>query len=96
MPGTKAGAAKARATILERDPEFFSRIGQKGGQTSRGGGFASLEPGSDGLTGPERASKYGVYGGRKSRRGPAKPKQQVKQAEPTDNINRWLGFRPTK
>ena len=32
MAGTKAGAIKSKATILARDPDFYKRIGQKGGQ----------------------------------------------------------------
>lgn len=67
MPGTKAGAAKARATILERDPDFFARIGRNGGKKSRGGGFTGD---------PEAARIAGRLGGLKSRRGPSKNKQE--------------------
>lgn len=36
------------------------------------GGFACLEKGRDGLTGPERARILGAKGGRISKRGPSK------------------------
>ena len=63
MAGTKAGAIKSRATILARDPDFYKRIGQKGGQNGHTGGFASD---------PELARRAGAIGGRISRRGPKK------------------------
>ena len=72
MAGTKAGAIKSKATILARDPDFYKRIGQKGGRRSTTGGFACTEVGDDGLTGAERAKIAGAKGGRISRRGQKK------------------------
>ena len=75
MAGTKAGALKSRATILAKDPDFYKRIGQKGGQNGRTGGFACSEVGEDGLTGAERAKVAGAKGGRISRRGSKKARK---------------------
>uniref|UniRef100_UPI003FF0A2A3 general stress protein n=1 Tax=Alloprevotella sp. TaxID=1872471 RepID=UPI003FF0A2A3 len=75
MAGTKAGALKSRATILAKDPEFYKRIGQKGGQNGRTGGFACSEVGEDGLTGAERAKVAGAKGGRISRCGSKKARK---------------------
>lgn len=68
MAGSVEGAAKAKAKILERDPDFYKRIGQLGGTMSTNGGFGSSKVGSDGLTGSERAKKAGALGGRISRK----------------------------
>lgn len=74
--GTKEGAKKAAATIKEKYGEnFYREIGRKGGQLGVNGGFACLERGSDGLTGPERARILGAKWGRISKRGPAKNKR---------------------
>lgn len=77
MSGTKAGGLKARERNLEKyGPDFYKRIGSKGGKSGKGpgykGGFASSEVGDDGLTGKQRAKIAGAKGGRISRRGPAK------------------------
>lgn len=70
MSGTKAGGAKAAATNKKRHGKnFYANIGAKGGKVSSTGGFACQDIGEDGLTGPQRASVVGVYGGKKSRRG---------------------------
>lgn len=71
MAGTKAGAAKTRAKILAKNPDFYKSIGAKGGRGSNNGGFASKKKGKDGLTGPERARVQGRRGGSLSRRGKA-------------------------
>ena len=63
---------KARATILAKNPDFYKRIGKKGGMRSTTGGFACTEVGDDGLTGAERAKIAGAKGGRISRRGSKK------------------------
>lgn len=68
MAGTKAGGQKAAAKNLAKDPNFYAKIGARGGQNGRTGGFASSEKGSDGLTGAERARIAGATGGRISRR----------------------------
>lgn len=63
MSGTKAGGLKAREKNLERDPDFYKKIGQKGGRNGKGpnykGGFAANK---------ELAKIAGAKGGRKSRR----------------------------
>lgn len=69
MSGTKAGGKLASARILERDPEFYRRIGRIGGKKGNTGGFASKEIGEDGLTGQQRAMVAGKKGGTISRRG---------------------------
>lgn len=80
MSGTKAGGQKAALTNKEKyGKEFYSEIGRKGGQKSNNGGFASNKVGADGLTGSERAKIAGSKGGKISKRGPAKPKTQVKK-----------------
>lgn len=76
MAGTKAGGAKAAATNLRNDPDFYKKIGSIGGKLSNNGGFASLKVGADGLTGVERAKVAGTVGGKLSRRGPNKNKQE--------------------
>ena len=69
MSGTKAGGLKAVQTTTSRYGEdFYKKIGAKGGRNGKRGGFAATAVGSDGLTGPERASKFGAVGGRISRR----------------------------
>ena len=63
MAGTKAGGIKAAKKNLARDPQFYAKIGAKGGKKSRGGGFAAN---------PELARIAGARGGKISRRGKAK------------------------
>lgn len=63
MAGTKAGGLKAKAANLKKDPNFYAKIGQKGGKASTTGGFAAN---------PELARKAGAKGGRISRRGISK------------------------
>ena len=72
MTGTREGARKVANTIKEHDPDFYRKIGAKGGRNGNTGGFASYVRGKDGLTGYERAVKVGRIGGMKSRRGKAK------------------------
>ena len=62
MSGTKAGAAKAKKTNIERNgPNFFARIGAEGGKVKGvKKGFAAN---------PERARQAGKVGGARSRRG---------------------------
>ena len=47
---------------------WMQNLGSKGGKNGSTGGFACELRGSDGLTGPERASVKGKIGGRISRR----------------------------
>ena len=64
MAGTKAGGIKAAATNRAKyGPEFYARIGQKGGQNGHTGGFAANRA---------LARIAGAKGGRLSKRGPAK------------------------
>ena len=41
MAGTRAGGIKASQKNLERDPDFYSKIGAIGGRNGHTGGFAS-------------------------------------------------------
>lgn len=60
MAGTKAGGQKAAATNRSRHgSDFYAKIGRKGGQNGRTGGFAAN---------PELARIAGAKGGRISRR----------------------------
>lgn len=69
MPGSKEGGARAAATMKKKYGEdFYKNIGKLGGAASSTGGFGSDKPGSDGLTGKERAALVGAPGGKKSRR----------------------------
>ena len=56
MAGTKAGGLKAAQKNLARDPNFYAKIGRKGGKN---GGFAAN---------PALARIAGAKGGRISRR----------------------------
>ena len=60
MAGTKAGGVKAAQKNLQKDPNFYAKIGQKGGRNGRTGGFAAN---------PALARIAGAKGGRISRRG---------------------------
>lgn len=72
MAGTKTGGTKAAATNRKKyGDNFYAEIGAKGGRNGHTGGFASETIGSDGLTGIERAKKFGAIGGKISKRGPA-------------------------
>lgn len=67
MAGTKAGGKKAAETNkAKHGPDFYAQIGRKGGRNGHTGGFAAN---------PELAKIAGAKGGRKSRRGKAKPKE---------------------
>lgn len=70
MSGNQIGGRKAAVTNKARwGSNFYGVIGRKGGQISRGGGFAVNR---------ELASKAGRIGGKKSRRGAAKPTTTAK------------------
>lgn len=69
MAGTKAGGEAAAITNKKLyGPDFYAKIGAKGGRLSRDGGFASTAVGRDGMTGRERARIFGAIGGKISRR----------------------------
>ena len=59
MAGTVAGGKKAAAANKAKDPNFYAKIGAKGGRLGRTGGFAAN---------PELARIAGAKGGRISRR----------------------------
>ena len=59
MAGTRKGGLKAAAKNLSKDPNFYAKIGAKGGKNGRTGGFAAN---------PELARIAGAKGGRISRR----------------------------
>ena len=59
MAGTKAGGQKAAAKNLLKDPNFYAKIGAKGGARGHTGGFAAN---------PALARIAGAKGGRISRR----------------------------
>ena len=59
MAGTKAGGLKAAQKNLSKDPDFYAKIGAKGGRNGTTGGFAAN---------PELARIAGAKGGRISRR----------------------------
>ena len=63
MSGTAAGAAKSTARILEKDPDFFKKIGSRGGKNGTGHAFGH------GKVDPREAGKVG---GTISRRGRSK------------------------
>ena len=65
MAGTKAGGLKAAQKNLQKDPNFYAKIGAKGGKNGRTGGFAAN---------PQLARIAGAKGGRISRRGKAAQK----------------------
>ena len=63
MAGTKAGGLKAAKKNLEKDPDFYKKIGAIGGKKGTTGGFAANR---------ELASIAGRKGGLISRRGKSK------------------------
>lgn len=63
MAGNREGGLKAAAKNKARDPDFYARIGRKGGKAGHTGGFAANR---------ELASEAGKIGGKISRRGKAK------------------------
>jgi len=60
MAGTKAGAKTATQKILARDPDFYKRIGAKGGKNGHTGGFALMDK--------EKLRLASIKGGSKSRK----------------------------
>ena len=63
MTGTRLGGLKACLKNIEREPNFYQRIGHLGGSVSCKKGFA---------LNPELAKIAGAKGGRNGKRGPAK------------------------
>ena len=85
MSGTKAGGRKAAETNKQKyGHDFYANIGRKGGRNGNTGGFAAN---------PELARIAGAIGGRKSKRGKAKPKttRDVDGLEPWERVaNRYI------
>ena len=63
MAGNREGGLKAAAKNKARDPDFYAKIGRKGGKNGHTGGFAANR---------ELASEAGKIGGKISKRGKAK------------------------
>ena len=63
MAGNREGGLKAAEKNKARDPDFYAKIGRKGGKAGHTGGFAANR---------ELASIAGKIGGRISKRGKAK------------------------
>lgn len=59
MAGTREGGLKAKSKNISKDPNFYAKIGAKGGKNGHTGGFAAN---------PELARIAGAKGGRISRR----------------------------
>ena len=81
MAGTKAGGLKAAQKNLQKDPNFYAKIGAKGGKNGHTGGFAAN---------PELARIAGKKGGQISRRGrkvTVEPETRTNVAK----ILRWFG-----
>lgn len=66
MAGTVAGGKKAAAKNMASDPDFYKKIGAKGGKNGNTGGFAHSK--ANGLNWHKEA---GAKGGRISKRGPS-------------------------
>lgn len=85
MAGTKAGGRKAAVTNkLKYGDNFYANIGRRGGRNGHTGGF---------FANPELARIAGAIGGRKSKRGKAKPKttRDVDGLEPWERVaNRYI------
>lgn len=70
MAGTIAGGKKAAAKNLAKDPDFYAKIGRKGGRNGNTGGFAAFVPCNCSLIKGEHTKPRcaGKLGGRISRR----------------------------
>ena len=81
---------KAKRTMQAKyGPDYYAKIGARGGANGTTGGFASELVGKDGLTGRERARKVGILGGSISRRGPAK-KSMVRKVNDGEKITKGV------
>lgn len=80
MSGTKEGAAKARAKILARDPDYYKKIGAIGGRNGNTGGFASNR---------DLAIRAGQKGGRISNRSKVKPDLETRRRNYLNSTKRY-------
>ena len=72
MGGTLEGGRKAAAKNLASDPDFYKKIGRKGGQNGTTGGFAAMDK--------ELLRLVSSRGGTTSRRGKRVPTDQTPQS----------------
>lgn len=63
MAGSKTGGLKTKAKLLERDPNYYKKIGQRGGKNGNTGGFKYLAEND-----PEAHRKASSKGGSVSRK----------------------------
>jgi hypothetical protein len=84
MPGTKEGGRKAAAKNLANDPDFYKRIGTKGGKNGHTGGFAAN---------PELARTAGKKGGKISRRYKVSP-PLLKTTSAAESVEKLSKARP--
>lgn len=69
MAGTTEGGKLAAQRNKEKyGPDFYAKIGAKGGKSSGTGGFASDKKDTMGMTGRQRAAYWGRIGGTISKR----------------------------
>lgn len=63
MAGTKSGALRAKETNMARDPDFYKKMGAKGGSSpkTRPSGFATMDK--------ERLLEISAKGGTNGKRG---------------------------
>lgn len=59
MSNRREGGLKAKATMLEKDPDYYKKLGRAGGSVKVSKGFGKNR---------ELASKVGKIGGSRSRR----------------------------
>lgn len=74
MVQTAAGIIKMRETLAQKkaeDPDYFRKLGAKGGAAGRTGGF---------YNNPELASRAGAIGGKVGKRGKAVSKKETPSA----------------
>lgn len=89
MSGTRAGGLKTKAKVIARfGKDYYRQMGHIGGCNGTTGGFACLDTGADGLTGPERARVAGARGGKISRRGPARPIMEARKSSSWTQVGR--------
>ena len=85
MAGNSRGGKLAYLKNIAKDPDFYAKIGAKGGKKGKTGGFASNIVGEDGLTGAQRARIAGAKGGRISRRTKTAPVAAPVAADESQN-----------
>lgn len=86
MAGTKAGGLKAAAKNLSKDPDFYRKIGGKGGRNGKTGGYgAYIQCNCNIIKYPHhKAQCSGVKGGTISRRNYKKKEEVVYEPSPQE------------